>query len=271
MGHFKSVTKTIQLLFLYSSIANLLDFTLADPPFNLCANNTNYAANSSFQNNLKDLMPSLSSNASVSKLYNTSTGNDPDRVYAQYMCLNYVTNETCSTCIGAASQDIMQLCSNDKEAVVWEEMCQLRYSNQNFLGQLDVSGNIPKDNTKNISNPERFKMVVNQTLSNLTKQAAFYPSANMYATGEVAFTGTDTLYALVQCATDLSAEDCATCLQVATANVSSCCYFSRGARLLSRSCYLRYELYAFFKGATESSQDQVTGKSKCFFIGSITT
>ncbi|CAK7350947.1 unnamed protein product [Dovyalis caffra] len=253
------VEKTIQMLLLYFFIANL-HLAYADPPNILCSNNSNYEANSPFQNNLVTLMSSLPSNASVSKISNTSTGIDPDKVYAQYMCLNYVTNESCRTCITAASEVIMQLCPGVKEAVVWGELCQLRYSNKTFLGHLDASGNIPQQNPKNISNPEQLILVVNKTLSSLIKQAAFDPSANMYATREVPFTGSDRFFSLVQCTTDLSPDDCYTCLEVAIANVTTCCSFSRGARVFSRSCYLRYELYAFYDGATDSSENQMTGK-----------
>ncbi|KAJ6935252.1 hypothetical protein NC652_010303 [Populus alba x Populus x berolinensis] len=271
MGHnFLLVTKSFQILLLYFSIANLLDLAYGDPPYRLCSNKSNYTDNSPFQNNLETLMASLSSNASVSKIFNTSTGIDPDRVYAQYMCLNYVKNESCRTCVAAASQDIRQLCPGDKEAVVWGELCQLRYSNQRFLGHLDVSGNIPQQNPKNISNPEHLSLVVNKTLSSLIKKAAFGPSANMYATGDEPFTGSDSVFSLVQCSTDLSPNDCYTCLEVAIKNVTTCCYFSRGARIFSRSCYLRYELYAFYDGATESSQSPVTGKDPLFKICSTT-
>jgi hypothetical protein len=267
MGHnFLVVKKSFQILLLYFSIANLLDLAYADPPYRLCSNKSNYIDNSPFQNNLETLMASLSSNASVSKIFNTSTGIDPDRVYAQYMCLNYVTNESCRTCVAAASQDIRQLCPGDKEAVVWGDLCQLRYSNQRFLSHLDVSGNIPQYNAKNISNPEHLSLVVNKILSSLIKKAAFDSSANMYATRDEPFTDSDSFFSLVQCSTDLSPNDCYTCLEVAIKNVTTCCYFSRGARVFSRSCYLRYELYAFYDGASESSQSPVTGKGTNLLI-----
>jgi len=247
---FSSFAKSIQLLLLCFSLANFLDLAFADPPYKGCSNNSSYSANSPFQNNLQILMSSLRSNASVSKLYNTSTGNELDRIYAQYMCLNYVTHDECSTCIKVASQTITRLCPGDKEAVVWEELCQLRYSSQNFLAHSDVSGNIPQYNKKDVKNPVQFRSVVNETLDNLIKQAACNASANMYATTEVPFNDTYTLYALVQCSTDLSPDDCNMCLRAALANIWNCCYASRGVRVLSRSCYLRYELYAFYEGET---------------------
>ncbi|KAG5234792.1 receptor protein [Salix suchowensis] len=228
-----SSEKTIQLLWLCFFISNLLDLAHADnPPYKACSNNS---SNSQFQNNLEIILSYLRSNASVSKLYSTSTGNDHDRIYAQYMCLNYVTNDNCRTCIATASEVIMQLCPEDKEAVVWEEICQLRYSNQSFLGHLDVSGNMALDNKEDLENPAQFILVVNETLNDLAKQVAFNASTNMYATRKVAFTNTDpVLCALMQCSTDLSPDDCNTCLRIAMANISSCCSASRGGRVLSR-------------------------------------
>uniref|UniRef100_A0A2N9J0Z6 Cysteine-rich receptor-like protein kinase 10 n=1 Tax=Fagus sylvatica TaxID=28930 RepID=A0A2N9J0Z6_FAGSY len=210
---------------------------------------------------------SLSSNASITKFYNTSIGNDPDRVYGLYMCLDFFTNETCRDCIKTASQDILKLCPSTMEAVVWEENCQLRYSNKSFFGKLDVTGNIPLDNKQNISQPEEFRSVVKVKLNNLTQQAAFNVSANMYATGETAFKD-KTIYALVQCTRDLSANDCNLCLQSATTDILSIYYYSIGARLLSRSCYLRYELYPFYGDTFNSpgSPQKGGGQMKIWMI-----
>ncbi|KAK9936134.1 hypothetical protein M0R45_012995 [Rubus argutus] len=198
-----------------------------DPPYNICSTDTNYSAgDTTFQENLASLLDLLPSNASVSKLYNTSIGNDPDRVYALYMCLDYVSNDSCHKCISTAQLDISNLCPTSKEAVVWEETCQLRYSNDNFFGRLNVTDeNILQVNKQNISDPEKFKSLVNRTLSELAKQ----------------------------CTTDLSKGDCDKCLQRATKDVLREYFFAMGARLLSRSCYLRYELYSFYKNETEAS------------------
>ncbi|KAG5234760.1 cysteine-rich receptor protein [Salix suchowensis] len=239
--------KSIQLLLLLCfSLSNFLDLAYADLPYKSCSNNSSYSDNSPFKNNLEILMSYLRSNASVSKLYNTSTGNDLDRIYAQYMCLNYAAHDECSTCIKVASQTITRLCPGDKEAVVWEELCQLRCSK--------------------VKNPAQFRLVVNETLDNLIEQASFNASANMYATTEVT-TDTYTLYALAQCSADLSPYDCNTCLQVSRENISSCCDACRGVRVLSRSCYLWYEFYSFYEGETNSAEKglhhQQTTNSPC--------
>ncbi|GLT69655.1 hypothetical protein SLA2020_417900 [Shorea laevis] len=163
-----------------------------------------------------------------------------------FTCASTMLQMNLPECITTAIQDIKNRCPNTTEAVVWEEFCQLRFSNKNFFGQLNVTGNVlGLDNMQNISEPEQFKSVVKETLNNLSKRAAFNLSANMYATGEVPFQD-KTIYALVQCTRDLSADGCNSCLQRAITDVLTCCYFSVGARLPSRSCFLRYELYNFY-------------------------
>ncbi|KAB5533851.1 hypothetical protein DKX38_016937 [Salix brachista] len=254
MGHnFLSDAKTIpMLLLLYFSIVNLLNLVSAHPPYKFCSNTSLYAAHSPFENNLQTLMSYLASNASVSKQYHAYAGNDPDIVYAQYMCYNYITNENCRACIDAASRDIMQLCPNKRDATVWEELCQLRFSNKIFIGELDFSGNIPLYNRKAMENSVQFVPVLNEKFCILSKKAAFDPVQNMYATGKLALPDLDTLYALGQCTTYLSSHDCNTCLQVAIQNILSFWFIGRRARLLSRNCYFRYEFYAFFESATVS-------------------
>ncbi|PKI51588.1 hypothetical protein CRG98_028012 [Punica granatum] len=224
-------------------LASIAAPSLADPPYELCSLDGNYAINGTFEKNLISLLSYMSSNSSASRFYSTSFGDGTDRVYAQYMCLNYVTNGTCGDCIRLASQHIRSLCPNDTEAIVWEESCQLRYSSRDFFGRLDISGNKWLDNAKNISQPVRFRMIVNNTLQNLTRVAASGP--DKYVTGKVNFkdTSKNTLYGLVQCGRDLSAGDCRTCLEAAISDVLKNVYFSVGARLLSRSCYLRCSIF----------------------------
>ena len=264
MNQFQRFLKPNFLLLPYFLLITLFccNFVHADPPYSRCSNTTNTTENSLFRKNLNNLLQVLPSNASSSKFYNFSTGNDLNKVYGLYMCLDYITSEECQACINTASQDIVTLCSNSNEAIVWEELCQLRYSNENFLGHLNVSDNIPLDNVQNISQPEKFRSFVDKSLNNLTKIAAYNVSANMYATGEAPFTDDETVYSLVQCTRDLSADDCNKCLNSATEELLGLYYFSIGARLLSRSCYLRYELYAFYRGETAPTTRTNTRKGE---------
>ncbi|KAK7405867.1 hypothetical protein VNO78_07477 [Psophocarpus tetragonolobus] len=254
------VSKAIQLVFLLCTLALFPDVVFGDPPYKICSTSSSYVDGSSFENNLMNLLSTLSSNASISKFYNTSYGVAPDRVYGLYMCLDYAANDSCRKCITAIAEVIFKLCPQAKEAVMWEETCQLRYSNNNFMGTLNVTGNIGLDNKLNISEPQKFESAVNKTLSNLTKVASSDDSPNMYATGEVPYQD-KTIFALVQCTRDLTALDCSKCLQSAMTDIPDCCYASIGGRVLSRSCYLRYEFYDFYHGATGPT-DSPTGKDE---------
>ncbi|KAF3451660.1 hypothetical protein FNV43_RR07756 [Rhamnella rubrinervis] len=253
MANFQGrLVKSIVFLSLYLPLTLLSDHACADPPYRLCPTTTNYSNDSPFQKSLNHLLQTLSSNASSSKFYNTTTGTDPDEVYGAYMCLDYVTNQVCQDCITIASEAIISLCGNVKEAAVWEEVCQLRYSGDNFFGQLNVSDNIALANVLNILEPEKFRTFVNETLHNLIKLAAFNLSENMYVTRRVPYRDR-TIYALVQCTKDLSANECNICLERALKDTLDKYYFSIGARLLSRSCYLRYEFYEFYTAATSEA------------------
>ncbi|CAL5344663.1 unnamed protein product [Camellia sinensis] len=159
------------------------------------------------------LLDSLSSNASVSKFYTTKMGNDQDRLFGLFLCYNFVETQKCENCIASAIQDIKNRCENRNEAVMWEENCELRYSNESFFGTLDVTGNIFQYNSENVSDDElgQFISVVNNTMHKLSKLAAFNASYGMYATEAVNFRDTKTIYALVQCTTDLSPDDSDIC------------------------------------------------------------
>ncbi|KAK6932361.1 Gnk2-homologous domain [Dillenia turbinata] len=265
----QTTLKAIHLLLLIYvfSIANLPDPALADPPYSdppycNCSDPRNYTENSLFQTNLHDLLSTMSSKAPISHYYNTSIGDGEDKVYGLFLCFNYTLNSSCSDCIGTASQDIIKHCPSQTYAIVWEELCQLRFSKDQFFGHLDDTGNVYQINRKNTSDPERFSSLVNQTLRNLTKIAAFEPSSNMYATGEVPFTETDTIYSLVQCTMDLSPNDCQTCLETSISEILGLYYYSRGARVFSRSCFLRYEYYNFYEDVMEEQRTSKTDKER---------
>ncbi|XP_048132214.1 cysteine-rich receptor-like protein kinase 15 [Rhodamnia argentea] len=258
----RAVSRTILLLLFHCLLPGFRGPVLADIPETLCPDNGSHATNSAYQDNLNELTSSMQKNASFSKFFEDSSGNYPNKIYGQYMCLDYVSNSTCQTCIAKGSEDLLKLCPNKTEAVVWEEFCQLRISSQEFFGRL-TEGNKNQSNPENIPDPGKFGLVVNETLSFLARKAAFESPGTHYATKEKDFElGTNmTLYALAQCAKDLTADDCRKCLQEAIRNVRDCCYFSKGARVLSPSCYLRYELYNFTQPVEMSGKADQKKKS----------
>lgn len=225
-----------------------------DPPYPDC-HGENYIENSTFHKNLKILLHSLSSNASVTKFYKTSIGTGMDTVYGLFLCYNYVNNDTCTKCAEGATKDITNLCGKSKEALVWKDICQMRYSNQKFFGHLDVAGNVNQTNPLPFLEPERLQSTLKPILLNMSKLAAY--SSDMIATEYASFSGDEPIYAFGQCTKDLSPDDCSACLEAAISNFSSCCYYYRGARLYSHSCFLRYEFYNF----TDTTPQMLISKS----------
>ncbi|KAI3839690.1 hypothetical protein MKW98_009995 [Papaver atlanticum] len=240
-----------RLLFFVSLIALTHVPTLADPPYVNCSssgNNTVSDTDIKFQTVRNDLFRILSSKASISWFYNTTVGGDNDhQLYGNFLCLGHFSPTKCQDCVTRAAQDINEPCRTRKQAIVWEEDCQLRYSDEPFFGTMDDGAlNLHFWNKKNVTDLHLFRHVVKKLMSNLTEEAAFGSARNMLSVGHTDNNSyIETVHGLAQCTTDLSADKCRRCLRIALDQILRCCYFYRGARVYSKSCYLRYELYDF--------------------------
>lgn len=234
-----------------------------EPPFYLC-DAPNLAENSSYRSSLDNLLSSMSSDLSPdSKFFQTSNGSGSNKVYGLFLCYDYATQLDCRQCVEESSlpQDVNKHCPYKYEATVWVDYCLFRYSKRNFSGELNVTGNLPLDNAKNVTDPQRFRSIVNRTLHDLVVVAAFDPSSGMHANGSEFFTEGYNLYAFVQCSKDLSPVTCNACLTAAVDDILvDRFYYTRGARVLSRSCFLRYELYNFVEGETEENLNLAPSK-----------
>ncbi|KAL0442889.1 UNVERIFIED_CONTAM: Cysteine-rich receptor-like protein kinase [Sesamum latifolium] len=195
------------------SAAKLCDVDYPDPPFKLC-DTPDFAVNSSYRACLDGLLSLLSyAIPPLSKSYYTSVRTHSDRVYVLFLCYRYSTENQCQTCLHTILQDMRKRCMYKSDATVWHEYCLFRYSSRDFY--------------------------------------AFDPSSDMHSNGAIPFTEDSSLYAFVQCFNHLSPSDCNTCLETGIKEVLDRCNSSRGARLLSRSCFRRYERYAFYEGEGE--------------------
>ncbi|KAG6695140.1 hypothetical protein I3843_09G082800 [Carya illinoinensis] len=226
-----------------------------DPLYTFC--NTefsikNYELNSPFENNLKLLLGSLPSNTSLTGFYSTSTGDqDSDRVYGQALCRGDVNSTVCQNCIQTATKEILKQCRS-KDAMIWFELCQVRYSFQNFFSLMVYTGKYPQQNQmqKNISNPVHLEQVLTYLMNNISNETAFDPSTRMFATGEINFSRKKTIYGLVQCTRDISDESCSNCLQSAFGELQECCFYRQGGIIVSRNCNMRFELYRFYNASS---------------------
>lgn len=116
-----------------------------------------YANNTSYSRNLKTLLSSFPTK-SLTSVYNFSfSGNGSNTVYGHYLCLYRSADESCKGCQTLAAQDVMTYCPNSTKAVVWMNGCHLHYSNDNFLGTLNVKEDISYISGELITELDRLK------------------------------------------------------------------------------------------------------------------
>ncbi|RHN53263.1 putative protein kinase RLK-Pelle-DLSV family [Medicago truncatula] len=218
-----------------------------------------YTSNTSFHKNLKLLMETLSSNIAASNtsyFNNTSIGQGLDKVYGQALCRGDITNSTvCKECIEKASKDLMNRCKSE-DAMVWYELCQVRYSFQMFFSDAVYTGKYPKQNDleKRVSDPTSFQQVLTYLMNNLSNEAAFNPAKNMFATAEIEFSAKkERIYGLVECTKDVSETDCGSCLSSAVTELNACCSYREGGIIVSRNCNVRFDLFQFFNASSAAS------------------
>ncbi|CAN6452157.1 unnamed protein product [Victoria cruziana] len=242
------------VLALFAASAGLGNAAFVDTPYFNCPPTSNYTAGSAFGENLSSLLLNLSSNeASASGFASATSGKSPDQVYGLDLCRGDLSAADCATCLNKATTQIKQSCPNQKSSILWFDECLLRYSDQNFIGTVDMDNNLKLVSGENVSDPGRFRSLLGPLMINLSSVATASASARLYAAGDVTLDNFTKIYGLVQCTRDLSITNCSTCLADRIKELPNCCDWMTGARILTGSCYVRYETSPFF-GSTEVAQ-----------------
>ncbi|RWR88391.1 cysteine-rich repeat secretory protein 38 [Cinnamomum micranthum f. kanehirae] len=209
----------------------------------ICPTANNFTASGPYDNNLQQLMASLSTQVPPTGFGLGSFGRSPDRANGQALCRGDVSSADCKTCINGATSEIRRLCPYSEQAIIWYDHCLLSYSDVKFFGQIDTSNKVYLLNVKSVDDPKTFNREVGELLTGLSWEASHSPL--MFAKGEVELGESKKLYGLTQCTRDLSYSDCKKCLESAISELPSCCDGKEGGRVLGGSCNIRYELYPF--------------------------
>lgn len=103
-----------------------------------CDTENSYSLNSSFHNNLKQVLETLADmSATTGRFSKASAGDSPDQVFGQALCRGDVDGRDCQSCVRLAGQEILQNCSKT-DADIWYFLlssvliCEIRRS-RNFL------------------------------------------------------------------------------------------------------------------------------------------
>ncbi|XP_023894983.1 cysteine-rich receptor-like protein kinase 44 [Quercus suber] len=246
-----------RLVFLVS-ICILVSQAIAQPDFqyHFCLDDKgNYTSNSTYKTNLKQVLSSLSSNTEIDYgFYNFSYGKSPDKVYSLGLCRGDAKPDICRSCLNNATNLLTLLCPNQKEAIGWYDYCMLRYSFRDIFGIMEEMPSFYMWNPFNVSaNYDQFSQDLRTLLDSQRGQAAKGGSLRKFAAGNATAPNFQTLYSLVQCTPDLSAQDCSDCLAGAMGDIPMCCDGKRGGRVIRPSCNLRFEVYHFYDNASSPS------------------
>ncbi|XP_014510523.1 cysteine-rich receptor-like protein kinase 25 isoform X2 [Vigna radiata var. radiata] len=235
--------------------ATKLSRTLTDYLRLSCSSDT--ISGTVFKSNLNTLLWKLS-NATTDNGFNKTTvpGENPsDSVFGLFMCSGDVPSQLCRQCVQKAAQQLTLDCSSSSQALIWYDDCMLRYSNYSFFSTFDTKPSFALRSTVNISNEESFTLLLFRTMNKTADQAAhsLLPiSGKKFATKQANVSGFQRLYCLAQCTPDLLPNDCRSCLDAAIGELPRCCGGRQGGRVLYPSCFVRYELYPFYRSLLPS-------------------
>ena len=244
-------TSRLPLFFYAILLAPLVShsFVLQRDPYVLhdCSTSGNLSSNSTFRANLNTLISNLSSNTQINYgFYSFSAREGTNKVYATGLCRADLTPTDCRICLNNSGHELLQLCPNEKEGIMWYMNCTVRYSNNSIFGVMEttpikalVSGSVP--------NVTEFDEVLDTLFYKLRLGASAGGIFRKVAVGNATYQhNTDTIYGLMQCSPDLSEMACSNCLVTALDYFQSYCRGRDGARVLAPSCNLRVQPDRFF-------------------------
>ncbi|XP_044481974.1 putative cysteine-rich receptor-like protein kinase 9 [Mangifera indica] len=236
------------LIFVY--LLSLLRFVVEASPTYLVHHclNTTFNNGSAYQTNLELFLADLARQGYLDDkysigFYNATKGNDPDKLYAFFLCRGDVNKEICQFCVNVATKNLItDLCPSGEQSIIWYDECLFRYSNESFFSTMSQYPSFVMWNVQNFTGgTDIFGEKLRSLLTEATAEAV--NTSKMFATRKVNLDVSRTLYGLVQCTPDLSKFDCNSCLEAAFPNLMTS---KVGSRVLSPSCIVRYELYPFY-------------------------
>ncbi|XP_019167715.1 PREDICTED: cysteine-rich repeat secretory protein 38-like [Ipomoea nil] len=212
-----------------------------------CANFATSPPDSLYRQNLNTLLGNLSSNTPRNGYSSGTAGKCTDKVYGLALCRGDVSTTDCKSCVADATTKIRELCPKNNGAIIWYDNCLLKYSEDDFFGEIDDVNKFYMANGVEAKDPKLFMQKTKELLTRLAAKAALLKSS--YAAGEEDIGASVTLYGLTQCTRDLSGEDCKKCLDDAIAELPQCCGTAKvGGRVIQGSCNFRYETFPFYNG-----------------------
>ncbi|KAG4998412.1 hypothetical protein JHK85_029851 [Glycine max] len=250
--HLFLLLPTFFSLFLHTSPSPIIQAAIdqGTKAYYNCTRNSTFASYSAYRSNVKILLDFLSSNGTNNaKFYNTTVYSEDtaDPVHGSFLCTRDTIPKQCQECVTQAAKLISSLCNNATEAIVWYQVCYVRYSDRRFFSTVEESPKLSFMNDQDyVGNVGRFNNIVWDMMNDLRSEAA--SASNKSADKSVNITDNQKAYGYVRCLPYLSGENCSWCLSDAIAEIpTGCCRGKSGGTIIYPSCGVRYELYQFHK------------------------
>ncbi|KAI3921243.1 hypothetical protein MKW92_037739 [Papaver armeniacum] len=227
-----------------------------------------YVLKTNAQNDMNNVFPLCSGGNITSNTYQSnlnlvlsSLTNSFDKAiigngYYNDTCRGDITPEECQFSVGLAAKEVQRLCPNSKEAVIaWKEIVVLRFSYESFFSIMRDTPSFIIPNANSATNSNEFNQGFEKLRNNLLAKVATNgfsssssssTSKNLYAIESIDVSRSQKIYALSQCSSDLSVENCTQCLSGEINEFRE--QFSRrvGGRIICWSCYFRYETFPYY-------------------------
>jgi len=127
----------------------------------------------------------------------------------------------------------------------------IRYSNNNFFGNLTTTPSWEIVEAKNSTDPEELQKAESYMQS--LKREATVESNKLYAMGGFNLSDGEERYGLVQCSRDLTNDECSQCLDAMIQKVPQCCGTKRSWQVLAPSCLIKYDDFMFYQITDQTS------------------
>ncbi|BAT89376.1 hypothetical protein VIGAN_06032100 [Vigna angularis var. angularis] len=238
----------------------------AQPPiymYNFCENST--LLSSSYKDNVETLLSWITTDSFKSNGYNFTTvnsnnNNNDDAVYGLYSCRYDITGYFCQFCITTAASELSRRCPNAVRAIIWYDVCIIRYSNQSFIGNVTLTP------TWNITGPRIIKHSSESRKAEESVQSLIWKATvetkKFWAVDEFDWVDNEKRYGWVQCDRDIKSDECSECLHTLLDIFPECCSTHAQWAVFGPSCGIRMDDEKFY----QTSGDGGSSKSRKFII-----
>ncbi|KAM6585132.1 hypothetical protein CsatB_012134 [Cannabis sativa] len=218
-----------------------------------CLASENDTSINMFMTNVKELLSSFSSDKTRSAygFFNSSIGENSNKAYAIALCRGDLSPESCRSCVSSSSKNILDNCRNRWEAILWDELCMVRYSNNSIFSARNDEPRMYIPNPNNVWESNLFRLTLKPLLDKITSKASMGDSLKKYDSGQATVPGYETIYAAAQCTPDLDKDECYGCLDDAANFIPQQFDGKQGGRILKPSCNLRFEVKPFFSATAD--------------------